>query len=459
VPARRGFILGVLCGVAYFGGTVYWTGATVQTFGGLPAPVAILVAGLLVLYLALFVGVTGAVSALVIRRFGIRGLLLAPPAWVATEYARGHLIGGFPWVPLGNAMVTVLPVAQLASLFGVYGLSLFVASVNAGFTAAMLTGGRRRLAVLGATAALMLAVSAWGGARISAGTLLTEGSPLRVAVVQGNIPQEEKWDPAKGGEILARYLALTRSIARQGVDLVIWPESATPFYFDEDPAGAAAVRAVAAETGAALLFGTDEVERGSPDRYFNSAFMLDRGGATAAVYRKIHLVPFGEYVPFQEALFFVSPLVEAVSNFSPGTRITMLPVAGHMVSTAICYEVVYPHLIRDGVLQGSELLTTITNDAWYGESSAPFQHFELASMRAVEQGRYLARAANTGISGFVDPYGRVIGRSRLFETIALVAELRVLQSYTLYARIGDLVAQLAMLITLAALAAALWWRV
>jgi apolipoprotein N-acyltransferase len=186
--------------------------------------------------------------------------------------------------------------------------------------------------------------------------------------------------------------------------------------------------------------------------------MLDRAGATAAVYRKIHLVPFGEYVPFQQALFFVSPLVEAVSNFSPGTRITMLPVAGHMATTAICYEVVYPHLIRDGVLQGSELLTTITNDAWYGHSSAPFQHFELASMRAIEQGRFLARAANTGISGFVDPYGRVIGRSGLFETTTLVAELRFLQSHTLYARIGDLVAQLAMLITLAGAGPASWHR-
>jgi apolipoprotein N-acyltransferase len=148
--------------------------------------------------------------------------------------------------------------------------------------------------------------------------------------------------------------------------------------------------------------------------------------------------------------------VEAVSNFSPGTRITMLPAAGHMLTTAICYEVVYPHLIREGVLQGSELLTTITNDAWYGTSSAPFQHFELAAMRAIEQGRYLARAANTGISGFVDPYGRVLARTALFETTSLVAELRFLQSRTVYARIGDLVAQLAILVTLMGIAAAYW---
>jgi apolipoprotein N-acyltransferase len=166
------------------------------------------------------------------------------------------------------------------------------------------------------------------------------------------------------------------------------------------------------------------------------------------------LVPFGEYVPFGTLLTFVGPLVEAVSSFSPGQRITMLPVHGHMASTAICYEVVYPHLIRDAVRSGAELLTTITNDAWYGETSAPWQHFDLARMRAIEQGRYLARAANTGISGIVDPYGRVTLQTALFETAAPIGEVRFIQEQTVYARIGDLAAQLAVLITLLGLAVA-----
>jgi apolipoprotein N-acyltransferase len=147
-----------------------------------------------------------------------------------------------------------------------------------------------------------------------------------------------------------------------------------------------------------------------------------------------------------------------VSAFSPGQSVTMLPVNGHMVSTAICYEVVYPHLIRDGVLQGAELLTTITNDAWYGETSAPWQHFDLARMRAIEQGRYLARAANTGISGIIDPYGRVTLQTRLFETAAPIGEVRFIQSRTVYARIGDLAAQLAVLVTLLGIGVALWSR-
>jgi apolipoprotein N-acyltransferase len=181
--------------------------------------------------------------------------------------------------------------------------------------------------------------------------------------------------------------------------------------------------------------------------------MLDTGGATAAVYRKMHLVPFGEYVPFKSLLFFVKPLVDAVSDFTPGGHVTMLPVNGHMVSTAICYEITYPALMRDGVRQGSELLTTITNDAWYGESSAPFQHFEMASMRAIEQGRYLVRAANTGITGIVDPYGRVLARTRLGEATVVVGDARFVQARTLYATMGDRVAHASIVLTVLALVA------
>jgi apolipoprotein N-acyltransferase len=162
------------------------------------------------------------------------------------------------------------------------------------------------------------------------------------------------------------------------------------------------------------------------------------------VYRKIHLVPFGEYIPFKNWLSFVSPLVESLAEFAPGDEMVMLPVGAHRTSTAICYEVVYPSLVREAVEAGSELLTTITNDAWYGYSSAPYQHFALASMRAIEQGRYLARAANTGISGVVDPYGRVVQRSAIFEQVGIVEEVRLLTDRTVYSVIGDAVAYAAM---------------
>ncbi len=450
VSTRRGFKLGLLAGFIHFAGTVYWTGATVSTFGGLPAIVAVLVAALLALYMAVYVAITGAIGAILIRSFGVRGLYLVPVVWVATEFLRGIVLGGFPWIPLGNTMVTLLPIAQLASALGVFGLSMFVGLVNAGFAAAALTRGRSRLMAAGVTLAAITAIAIWGGTRL-AGNELTTGTPIKIGLIQGNIAQTDKWNPARAGMILDRYLQLTRQAADNGAQFIMWPESSTPFYFDEDPSGTI-VRRLVGSIGRPLLLGSDEFEDTDPPRHYNAAFMLDTSGATAAVYRKIHLVPFGEYVPLQQLLFFVGPLVEAVSAFSRGTRVTMLPVEGHMVSTAICYEVTYPALSREAVRNGSEMLTTITNDAWYGDSSAAYQHFEMAAMRAIEQGRYLVRAANTGISGIIDPYGRVLVRTNLFETVAVVGEARFVQHHTLYARLGDVVAYASIGLTLFALA-------
>ena len=447
---RRGFLLGLLAGFIHYAGTVYWTGATVSTFGGLPVIVAVIVAALLALYMAAYIAVFGAITAILIRRFQFAGLWLAPAVWVSMEYLRGILIGGFPWIPLGNTMVTFLPIAQLASVVGVQGLSLFVATLNVGFAIASIASGRRRTIGAAVSILLIVAVSVWGGLRLRANTL-TEGTPIRVGLIQGNIAQTDKWNPDRAGMILDRYLQLSQQAVHNGAQFLIWPESSTPFYFEEDIAGGV-VRGLARTLDVPLLLGSDEIEDGNPPKHYNAAFMLDTHGATAAVYRKIHLVPFGEYVPFQRLLFFVGPLVEAVSAFSRGTRVTMMPVQGHMVSTAICYEVTYPALQREAVLAGSEMLTTITNDAWYGDSSAAYQHFEMAAMRAIEQGRYLVRSANTGISGIIDPYGRVLIRTQLFETVAVVGEARFVQSKTVYATIGDLAAYLSAAIVMVALA-------
>ncbi len=452
-PFRRGAALGAVAGLVHFLGTIYWTGAVVETFGGLPSFVAWLCALALALYMSAYTALACGLTGAMIRRTGAVGFVIAPIAWVAAEYARGHVLGGFPWIPLGSAVVTLVPVAQLASLVGVYGLSFFLMTLGTLVALALTTVGRSRVAAIASAVMLLLAVSVWGSARVSDARLTREGTPLTVGLIQPNISQEDKWNRAMVGDIGRRFTALTRRAVADGAQAVLWPESSTPYLFNEDPVQAEAVRALVRESGVPLLFGTDEVERGTPDKYYNSAFVLDPTGAVAAVYRKMQLVPFGEYVPLKQVLFFVAPLVEAVSEFTPGERVTMLPIEGHMASTAICYEVVYPHLIRQAVLEGAELLTTITNDAWYGDSSAPYQHFELASMRAIEQGRYLARAANTGISGVIDPYGRPVVATRVFEEAVVTAEIRFLQSRTLYATIGDAVAVASLVL---ALAAAVW---
>ena len=449
VSPARAVRLGLVAGVVHFIGTIYWTGTVVQQFGGVPAPVALVAMLLLAAYMALYPAVACWVTARAVSRVGHAGLWLAAAPWVAGEFARGAFFGGFPWVPLGNSQVTVLPVAQLASLTGVYGLSALVVLVNAGLTVALLGRGRQRAVAGLVTCALLAATAGWGAWRLSAQSLVHAGEPVTVGLVQGDIRQDQKWHPGRAAEILRTHLAMTREAAARGAELVLWPESSTPFMFEEDAVGADAVRSVVRDLRVPLLFGSDQIERGRVPRLFNSAFMLDEHGATRAVYRKMHLVPFGEYIPLKSWLFFVSPLVESLAEFAPGTATVLLPVGSHRISTSICYEVVYPELVRDAVDQGSELLTTITNDAWYGDSSAPYQHFAMASMRAIDLGRYLVRAANTGISGIVDPYGRVVVASGIFERTAVVGEARYLSARTVYATFGDAVAWAAVALTVA----------
>jgi apolipoprotein N-acyltransferase len=449
-----------MTGAVYFSGTLYWLVETMTTFGGLATPVAAFAAAMLVAYLSLFPAFFAWIQSRLFRALGARALLLAPFVWVATEMGRTYIWDGFPWELLGYSQVTVLPIAQLASVVGVYGLSAFVATVSAAAAYAALEPSARRWVFGAVTAGLVLACAAWGAARVGGEALAAAGTPIRVAVLQGNIPQEQKDEAYRGDRVLMdaiaqRYIDMTRDAIGRRAEFIVWPESSTPYYYEQDLVRGNAVRRLAREAHVTILLGSDQVEPVRPvamskppeARYYNAAFLVRPDGGTGAIYRKIHLVPFGEYVPLKRLLFFVGPLVEAVSDFSAGRDPVLLPVAGHMASTAICYEVIYSSLIRSFVARGSELLTTITNDAWYGWSSAAYQHWEQASMRAIEEGRYLARAANTGISGFVDPYGRVLQKSNMFESAVMVADLRFIGARTIYSRIGDLVGWLSVALT------------
>jgi apolipoprotein N-acyltransferase len=459
---RRAFFFGLTCGAVYFAGTLYWLVQTMTTFGGLATPVAAFAALLLVAYLSLFPGAFAAILSWLTRRGGLRALALAPPIWVTTELGRQYVWDGFPWTLLGYSQVTVLPIAQLASVAGVYGLSFLLALTATAAAALLIERNRNTWMLGGATVAIVVGLAVWGTARIDQGTLTTAGDPVRVAVVQGNIAQEEKWQPALRDAIADRYLTMTRQAIAQGATFIIWPESSTPFFFERDLVRGGEIRRLARENGVTLLIGSDQVEpiKAEPGierpqvRLYNAAFLIKPDGQVGAVYRKMHLVPFGEYVPAKALLFFAGKIVEAVSDFSAGTDHVLLPVGNHLASTAICYEVIYGSLMRQFVVSGSELLTTITNDAWYGRSSAAYQHWEQATMRAIEGGRYLARAANTGISGFVDPYGRVLDATDLFEQALVVRDIRFLRERTVYSRIGDLIAWLSLgLVALALLAA------
>jgi apolipoprotein N-acyltransferase len=464
-PYRRAFRLGLISGGLYFAGTLYWLVETMTTFGGLSTPIAVFAAFLLVAYLSLFPAGFAVAVARLRRVLGRRwAVLLSPAVWVTGELGRQYVWDGFPWELLGYSQVTVLPIAQIASVVGIYGLSALLALTAAAAAFAIVDEGRSRWVVLALTAVLVAGCGIWGEARMRRNSLLTDAAPVRVAVLQGNIAQEEKWNPALRDAITDRYLAMTRDALARGATFILWPESSTPFYFEEDVVRGAAVRRLARESGATLLIGSDQIEPIKPTaaltegpapepRSYNAAFLVKPDGTVGAVYRKMHLVPFGEYVPLKRLLFFVGPIVEAVSDFSPGDAPVLLPVGDRLVSTAICYEVIYASLMRGFVVDGSQLLTTITNDAWYGLTSAPYQHWDQAALRAIENGRYLARAANTGISGFVDPYGRVIAKSEMFTQTTLVGDLKFVSARTIYSRIGDVVAWLSLALTAAALSA------
>lgn len=464
--ARRSFALGLVAGFVYFAGTLYWFTVTLNSFGGMSMPIAVFAAAMGIAYLALYPALFAVIQAHLVRALGRQALLLAPAVWVATEMARTYSPLDFPWELLGYSQASVLPIAQLASVAGVYGLSFLVASVSAAAAYALLERSPRRWRICAVVALLVLGTATWGALRIRTHALTSQGTPVRVAVLQGNIPQEQKWDPGMGDAILDRYIGMTREAILRNAQFIIWPESATPLPYEQDIRRGDMIRRLARQAQITLLIGSDQIEpvaaatlaspskaAPAPSRMYNAAYLVRPDGSTAAVYRKIHLVPFGEYVPFSRLLFFLGPLVDFEFPFIPGTEATLLPVGGHMVSTAICYEVIYAGLMRSFVSRGSELLTTITNDAWYGWSSAAYQHWEQASLRAIEEGRYLARAANTGISGFVDPYGRVMQRSNMFQSAVMAEDLRFLTSRTIYVRIGDVVGWASVALTLAALVA------
>ena len=452
--ARLGYLTGAVASM----GLLYWTALVVVQYGGLALPVGVLVMTALCLAFALFHGLFGWGTARLGSAFGPVGLLGAPVLWVGLEYARAHTFFSFPWTLLGYSQHALLPFVQIASATAVYGVSFLVCAAAAllAFLALEPRAARRRAAV----AALVLLVGgAWAWGLWQMGRPVAETGRLKVGLVQGGVRQEDKWVPENAWSNVGRHLSLTERAAGEGARLVVWPESSVPFLFDEDPDLATLLRETVRRRRIYLFFGNDDRERRSDgaSRIFVGAKLLDPSGELVARYHKIRLVPFGEYVPMQPLFTlggrFAAKLVQEVSDFTPGEEATTGVVDGHRVGGFICYEAIFPSLVRRFGAGGAELLVNITNDAWYGTTSAPHQHLAMAAFRAVENRRYLVRAANTGITAVVDPRGRVLEPTRLFETTVLVREVPLVAETTFYTRHGNVFAQAAAAIALALVAA------
>jgi apolipoprotein N-acyltransferase len=272
-----------------------------------------------------------------------------------------------------------------------------------------------------------------------------------VAVIQGNIEQSQKWDPAFQKAAIEKYLRLSLSTRPDRPDLIVWPESAVPFYFLAEVPPTRFVMQGIAEAGTHFLIGAPAFEmRGQKADYFNSAYLVGPRAEVLGRYDKAHLVPYGEYTPFKEYLPFLGKIVEHVGDFKAGETGKTLEWLGRKLGIQICYEIIFPDLAREQVRNGAGLLITITNDAWYGTTAGPYQHFSLAVFRAVENRRVLARSANTGISGFIDPVGRLLDLTPLMEEAAVVREVPLLDTHTFYTRFGDVFAGACLVISAAA---------
>jgi apolipoprotein N-acyltransferase len=434
---QTAFRYGFLAGFVAYAGILYWLNIVMVTYGKLPLAVSVVLYLVLCGYLALYWGGVMAAGRLA-ERAGIPMAGVLPLLWVAGEFFRSFLLTGFPWASLGYSQYKILPLIQIADITGVYGLSFLIVLANVVLSQLCLAVmGKVRFPGWGVLAltVLLAATLGYGAVRLNR----PENGPLlRVAMAQGNIPQDIKWNPAFQEETVATYERLSRQAGVGASDLLVWPESALPFFYQTEQAYAARVQALARELGSSLVVGSPAFRNeGDKVHYLNSAFLLGPTGETLGRGDKYHLVPFGEYVPLARILPFVHKLVTGIGDFSPGEAITPLAGPFGKLGVLVCYEGIFPELSREFCRKGATLLAIVTNDAWYGRSSAPYQHFAMAVFRAVENRVPLVRAANTGISGIIDSQGHVRGMTGLFREALLTGEVRLGTGSTIYTRWGD----------------------
>lgn len=435
---------GGITGLFFFGGLLYWIPGVLVRYGQLHWITASLVYLLMITALASFLAAFGLVQKAALRRYGGGvALALAPAAWTALELARNYLaVNGFPWGALGYSQVPIVALVQITDVTGIYGVSFLLVAFNGALAHLLLDRGgiRPRVVPVVAVGVLVVATSAYGWVRLRQPAGPASGDPIRVAAVQGNISLNAS--DSEISEVFFRdYPRMIDRAAVQGSSLVILPESPNPHFFQSDLLYRRHLVELARRYRVGVLFNNTAYEGPSRNlRYFNSALLVDEEGSLASRYDKVHLVPFGEYVPWRGILTFVTPLVREVSEFSPGRDFTLGTFRGRPFGTFICYEAIFPELVRTFSFRGAEFLINITNDAWFGATAAPEQHFQMVQVRAIENRRYVARAANSGVSGIIAPSGRILARTAIFRQALLVGDLVPYRVKTLYVRHGDVFA-------------------
>lgn len=445
-PPRRAFMLSAVAAFVYYGLSLWWIYTAMNTYGHLNPFISLGVLILMLVVVATHISLAPFFSSWIENKCGIKSFWTLPLFWVVFEFSRNYTpCNGFPWGNITNTQYAYLPVIQIVDVVGIYGLVYLMILVNA-WIADQIKYRHKFLAGKTVMVAVLLVTTiVYGYIRIGEIDKRQSTWPgIRAAMLQGNIPQDEKIQTGNEVGQLAPYTKFTQAVAESNVDLILWPESGYPWLVptsaDKIPAEHLGIGGLPLKKDPYIIFGGLSVEGNvlSADRkIYNSMVMVDKNGDILGRYHKFHLAPFGEYVPYKELLFFAKKLVAPVGNFEAGKNLTPLFTDNYQIGGIICYEDIFPEISRALVKNGANFIAVITNDAWFGRSSAPFQHLAISVFRAVENRRWLIRAANSGVSAVVDATGRIISRTDIFEAGMIVSNIRLASGTSLYTRFGD----------------------
>ena len=446
-----GFVSGFITNVIL----LYWVVVAMNKYGNINLAVSIL--GLVLLAAILSALYSGPFTMLIkiFRNGRMSGeILFIPVVWVVLEYVRTFLFSGFPWELLGYSQYNNLSLIQISRFTSVYGVSFLIMLFNTLLYEVIVwwydTKSTRTVKypyLFAKTVVIFLLIT---GILIY-GDLTREqvrsamehtGDTITVGLIQGDIDQDHKWDPVYQNNTIASYLSLSQQAYNQSHPrLLIWPETATPFFFQSDSQYASQISSFVKSNNLYLLFGSPAYDyTHSGMHYYNSAFLMGPDGTILGRYDKRHLVPFGEYLPLRHLFFFLKKLTDTIGAFTPGRQGNLLKFGNVRIGTLICYEIIFPQLSADDVRDGANLLVTITDDAWFGNTSAPYQHLSMAVFRAVENERFVVRAANTGISAVIAPTGKILASTQLFVPAFIDDTVALINANTFYSDHGDVFA-------------------
>jgi apolipoprotein N-acyltransferase len=448
---KTSFKTGLSFGIVYFFGTLYWIYHSLNHYGSIHLIPSLLVVFLLSLYLSLYPAVFCLLYSTIIKKTDLPALFIAPVLWTALEFARAYVFTGFPWSSLGYSQYNFPLMIQSADIVGIYGISFMLVAVNGAIADYFIIKKRMqdkplysRFHTYAGWVILIAALTAnicYGAYRLYQER---PGAQIKVAIIQGNIEQDKKWDRQYQQYVSDRYRSLSSTAAEDttsspGVpNMIVWPETSVPFFFGVNKALSDEHVQFQKGLNTYLLFGSVIMKDNAGRKFSNSSVLLTKEGTVSYMYDKIHLVPFGEYVPMRNLLFFIDKLVEGVGDYEPGDSYAMAVTPFGSFGTPVCYEIIFPGLVRKYYVKGGDFIVNITNDAWFGKTNGPYQHFSMAVFRAIENRKPVIRAANTGVSGFIDSSGRILETSDIFESAILKADLKTDSSLSFYTKYGDL---------------------